>query len=570
MYRPAPDANAPSPFAALRPLQGALIAAFAFSLATNLLVLTSPLYMMQVFDRVLTTGNRDTLLWLTVIGGVAFAAYGALEAARSAILSRTGAAVEQALGGKLIEATLQSRFQGGPETSQPLRDLAQVRGFFSGPCIAPVLDAPWTPVFLAILWVMHPWYGMLALGSGAVLFLITVLGETVTKRPLSEAAQHQSIALSVADSASRNAQVVRGMGLLPHLVHRWRLSLDRHLVAQLRASDRTAVLHGLTKFIRMSAQTAVLGLGALLVLQGEGSGGTMIAASILLGRALAPVDQLIGAWRQVLGARAAWSRIRSLLRRSSAVVPSLPLPEPVGDINVERLTLALSGSDVPVLADLSFALRAGETLAVVGPSASGKSTLCRLLMGVVAPTAGVVRLDKADVESWDRVEFGRHVGYLPQDVELFPATIAENICRMEPGDPQKIVEAARLAGVHDLILRLPDGYQTMLDSSGVRLSGGQRQRIGLARALYGNPKLLVLDEPNANLDTEGDSALFEAIIAARARGCTIVLVSHRPHMLQIADFVLVLRPGLPAAFGPTTDVLPLLTGKPQVHSTISR
>jgi PrtD family type I secretion system ABC transporter len=564
------SALAASPAAALRPLRTAFGAAFGFSLAINLLVLTSPLYMMQVFDRVLTTGNRDTLLWLTLLGGVAFAAFGALEAVRAGILSRIGAAMEQTLGQPAIAAVLRARSLGAPASVQPLRDLGQLRGFFSGPCMAPLLDAPWTPVFLILLWVMNPWYGLLALVSGLLLFAITLAGEWLTKKPLGEAARAQSMALAVAEATVRNAQVVQGMGMQGSLMARWQQLLNVHLLAHLRATDRSAVLSGLTKFIRMSAQTAVLGLGALLVLKGEGSGGTMIAASILLGRALAPVDQLIGTWRQVVGARAAWARVSGLLASVPPAPAPLPLPAPRGHLSLERATFVLPGSDVAVIDGLSFQLQPGSTLAVVGPSAAGKSTLCRLIAGIIVPTSGAVRLDHADVSAWERGAFGRHVGFLPQDVELFPGTIAENIARMGHADPQAIVEAAQAAGVHEMILRLPQGYQTILDEAGLKLSGGQRQRIGLARALYGDPRLLVLDEPNANLDTEGDAALFTALGAARQRGCTIVLVSHRPHMLQLADHVLVLRPGQAAAFGSTNDVLPLLTGQPHAHTAISR
>lgn len=546
----------------IAPFRSAFLAAGAFSLAINLLVLTSPIYMMQVFDRVVTSGHLDTLAWLTVLAAAAYAAYGALETVRGSILARLGAWLDRSLARRLITAGLSAGLAGQPTGTQPLRDLAQVRGFLAGPAMSSFFDAPWAPVFLAILWFMHPWLGAFALAAAALLLGLMVAGELLTRNPVREGETGQMRAFTIGDAVLRNGELVHAMGLMPALLSRWQKEQDGALKSQQSATDYTLLLQGLTKGIRLLVQTAILGLGAWLVVRGELSSGGMIAASILLGRALAPVDQLLGSWKQFVSVRDCWRRVAALLNRFPAVAGTMPLPEPVGALSVEALTYFPPNSDRAALRGISFALKPGQSLGIIGPSAAGKSTLCRLLVGALTPSTGHVRLDHADLTAWNRAEIGPHIGYLPQDVALFAGTVGENIARMGDADPEKIVKAARLAHVHEMILRLPQGYETRLDNGAVQLSGGQRQRLGLARALYGDPKLLVLDEPNSNLDSEGDAALLAALAAVKQQGCTVITVGHRPSMLEHADLLMYLRDGMVQSFGPAEDIWARLAGQP--------
>lgn len=557
----------PASSAVTKPIAGTFVLAGLFSLAINLLVLTSPLYMFQVFDRVLTSGHLDTLAWLTVLAGAAYLTYGLLESVRGRILSRAATWLDRRLGEPLIAAGVRAGLAGEPTGSQPMRDLAQVRGFLAGPAIPPLLDAPWTPVFVGVLWFMHPWLGGFALAMAVLLLAVMVAGDVMTRRRTRESDAFQARAHGAVEGVLRSGELVHALGLLPNLLGRWRNYQEAALDAHQATSDSSIHLQGLTKAARMFMQTAILGVGAWLVVRGELSAGGMIAASILLGRALAPVDQLLGSWKQLVSVRGAWSRIKALLARYPAAAEAMPLPEPVGGLTVEDLTYVPPGHTKPVLQNVSYEVPAGMALGVIGPSGAGKSTLCGLMLGALRPTDGNVRLDHADLSEWNRDEIGRHLGYLPQDVTLFAGTVGENIARMGKGDPSLIVEAARQAQVHEMILRLPRGYETQVDDMSVRLSGGQRQRIGLARALYGNPKVLVLDEPNAHLDGDGEAALFSAIAGAKRRGCTVVMVSHRPGLLEHADLLLCLRDGGVHAFGPSEEVWPMLTGQP--HRPVS-
>ncbi|MCW2242389.1 type I secretion system permease/ATPase [Azospirillum canadense] len=546
---------------ALREVRRGLLVVAVFSLFLNMLVLVSPVYSTQVYDRVLSSGRVETLVALTAAAGLALVVMALLDILRSRALARIGFWLERALAGTLLEVSVREALAGQPSGTQAIRDLGQIRGFITGPGIAPIFDAPWAPVFIVLIWIVHPWLGILAFVAALLLSLLAVANEVATRAPLQEANQTSVIALRQSEAALRNAEVIEAMGMLPALLARWDAVNDRVLAWQTAASDRTGVILGITKALRILVQLAVLGLGADLVLRGELTGGGMVAASILLGRALAPVEQAIGAWKGFIGARAAHGRLEALLLKHPTHPAPVRLPTPEGQVTVDQLAYVPpgGGSRPPILRQISFDLAPGEVLGVVGPSACGKSTLCRLLVGIWAPTAGEVRLDGAQVRSWDRADFGRHVGYLPQDVELFAGTVAENIARLTPdASDAAVIEAAQTAGVHEMILRLPQGYATEIGISGIVLSGGQRQRIGLARALFGQPRLIVLDEPNANLDHAGEAALADAIERVKSRGATVILVAHRPSIMTHVDKLLVMQDGAVAMFGPRDRILPQL------------
>lgn len=545
----------------LRKAMKGFVPVFGFSFVFNLLMLVSPIYMMQVFDRVLTSGRTETLLVLTVIAVVALLVLGQMDTYRQRILTRIGVWLDQALSLRVLTASLKLSLGQANVGAQPLRDLAQVRSFIASPAVFPIIDAIWVPVFLAAIFMLHPWLGWLAVAGAAGLFSLALANEYVTRAPLRDANEAQVAAFSHADKTVRNAEIVEAMGLLPNLLTRWAQLNNSVLHHQSHAGDRAAELGGATKFIRMALQTAILGLGAYLVLDGRMSSGGMIAASILLGRGLAPIEQSIGAWKSFVGARAAYERLDKVLQASPPQPDRMALTEPHGHLSVEGLGYVPPGSKKPILRNVSFDLEPGEAMAIIGPSAAGKSTLCRMLVGVYAPTAGSVRLDGAEVSMWDRTEFGAHIGYLPQTVDLFDGTVAQNIARMGEADSMSIIEAAKLAGVHEMILRLPDGYDTELVDGGSILSGGQRQRIGLARALFGNPCLLVLDEPNSNLDQDGEVALMQTIDHLRASGTAIVMVAHRSSVISHVDKLVVLANGTVQMAGPCDEVVQQLSAK---------
>jgi PrtD family type I secretion system ABC transporter len=544
-----------APEVLLREAMGGLAVVGGLSLFLNLLVLVSPLYMFQVFDRVLPSGHVETLVALTLAAGFVLLVLGLLEAIRSLALVRIGAWADRELASPVLAASLAETLTGRVTGAQPLRDLAQLRGFIGSDAVVPILDAPWTLVFVAVIWLLHPWLGTLALASAVLLLGLALANELVMRGPLGEAGELWVEAQRRSETALRNGEVVQAMGMLPTLARRWQADNERALAQHVRASDRGGAIAGAAKSLRLFVQIAILGLGAHLVLEGDLTAGGMIAGSILLSRALAPLDQAIGAWRALVAARTSYHRLRQLLERHPATPAGIRLPEPQGRVSVERLVFRPPGSQRLILKGLSFELAPGEVLAVIGPSASGKSTLCRLIIGVWPPTSGHVRLDGAEVHAWDRADFGRHVGYLAQDVELFDGTVRDNIARLADAPDQAVIEAAEMAGAHDMILRLPEGYATQVGPQGAGLSGGQRQWIGLARAMFGAPRLLVLDEPNASLDQIGEAALVDAIGRLKARGATVILVAHRARLLVHADKVLVLHDGIGVLFGPRNRVL---------------
>lgn len=545
---------------AFKDVRGAFVSIGAFSFFINLLMLTGPLYMLQVYDRVLTSGSRHTLIMLTVVAVGMILTSALLELVRSRILVRIGSRLDRRLNDRLFAGLLRLHLQQkGSSQSQPLRDLETLRGFLTGSGLISLFDAPWTPLFLAIIFLLHPLLGLVALSGAVVLFILAVVSELVTRGPLREASHDSAAAHGFTENTLRNAEVIEAMGMLPGLQRRWQARHQAALVAQAKASDRGGLLTACAKFVRPVLQVAILGTGAYLALQQVITPGVMIAASIIMGRALAPVEGAIGNWRGFILARNAKSRLRSFLEKDEPPEASMPLPRPKGAVSVERLVAAPPGLERPVLKGISFALKAGDSLGIIGPSAAGKSTLARLLIGVWPAAAGQVRLDGADIGDWNHLELGSHLGYLPQDVELFDGTVAENIARFGEPNPENVVRAARRAGVHELILRLPEGYDTMIGPGGAALSGGQRQRIGLARALYGDPAFMVLDEPNSNLDGEGEAALRQAVQELKQDGTTVVVIAHRPSVLAGMDKILVLRDGQIEHFGSRDEVLPKVT-----------
>ncbi|MEL6472857.1 MAG: type I secretion system permease/ATPase [Pseudomonadota bacterium] len=539
---------------ALTRARGGFGIAMALSFLVNLLMLVSPLYMLQAYDRVLTSGSTSTLLYLTIIAAIALLVLGVFEALRTAILTRTAAWSAEAARDSVLSSTFQAKFLHPDSSSQPVRDLKQVQNFLSGQGVTPILDAPWAPGFIVIIWIMHPSLGVLAIISAIILAAIGISNELFTRAAMRDANQRSVASMEALDSALQNAEVIEAMGMRGAAIARWK-ALDTEASASGElAAERSGFFTGASKFVRLSSQMAVLGLGALLVLQGELTAGGMVAASILLGRALAPLEQLIGAWKSLIATLASYGRVQTLLRTAPEAEKPFDLPEPKANISVRSLYYKPAPDAPPILSNVSFDVKEGECLGVIGASAAGKTTLCRLLTGVYMPTAGEVRLDNAELSFWDRAALGHHMGYLPQSVDLFNATIAENIARLGNPDPEAVVAAAQLAGVHEMILHLTDGYDTRYVQGGRVISAGQRQRIGLARAVYGTPKLIVLDEPNSNLDAAGEAALHKAVVALKKAGRAIVIVAHRRDALANADKLVVLRGGQIAAYGPAADV----------------
>nr|WP_198319040.1 type I secretion system permease/ATPase [Azotobacter chroococcum] len=530
-----------------------------FSGVINLLMLTPAIYMLQVYDRALVSSNATTLLMLTLLTVGLYVLLALLEVVRSSVLIRVGNRLDMMLNQRVFSAAFERNLRrAGGNPAQALQDLSQVRQFLTGSGLFAFFDAPWTPIYLLVIALIHPLLGIVTLIGSLLLVSLAWLTEVSTRKPLTEANQAALASGSFANNSLRNAEVIEAMGMLPALRQRWFSNHLRILDLQTLASDRAAYINGLTRFVRITLQSLILGGGAWLAIQGEITPGMMIACSILSGRALAPVEQVIATWKQLLSSRAAWKRLSALLQEFPARPPAMSLPRPSGRLSVEGAFACAPGSSLPILRGVTFGLAPGEALGVIGPSASGKSTLARLLAGIWPVQAGKVRLDGADVFQWNKEELGPWLGYLPQDVELFEGSIAENIARFGPLDGDAVIQAARQAGVHDMILRLPQGYDTQLSTDGSSLSGGQKQRVALARALYGDPALIVLDEPNSSLDDVGEMALIHALSDLKRRGKTLVLISHRPTVLNIVDKLLVLREGTVHMFGSRDEVLAAL------------
>ncbi len=551
---------------ALHACRGAGLFLIAFSFAINLLALASPIYMMQLYDRVMSSRSVDTLVMLTLIFGLAIAALVIIEGLRSLALSRLGMWLDDRLGPSVIMAGLRSTVMrgGAARAGEALRDLGTLRNFLSGPTTTPLMDAPWAPWYLGLLFVLHPLLGIIGLVSGLILLALALINEGATKGLLQKANISQAKSMRALDSAFRNAEAIAAMDMQEGVLRIWRKAGEPGKEAQLRAGHRAAVIQTLSKYTRLLVQSGIMGAGAWLVIDNHASPGVLFGASFLVARALAPVDNAISTWRSVISARLAYRNLQQLLERAPAVSKGMALPEPRGSMAVERLVYAPPGAETPTLRGISFSLRAGEVLGLVGPSAAGKSTLARCLTGAWSPVSGHVRMDGADIAAWHAAGAGDHIGYLPQDVELFAGTIRDNIARLHDADPAAVVEAAKLVGLHEAIMRLPNCYDTDIGESGVKLSGGQCQRLGLARALFGEPKLVVLDEPNSSLDSEGELALIEAIARLKARGATVIIIAHRPSILQHADKILMLRGGMVESFGPRSEIMPTLSPVPKV------
>ena len=548
---------------ALKACRSQFLIVGVFSGVVNLLQLTTSVYMMQVFDRVLATRVLDTLLYLSIIAIAAVAVLAMLEAVRGKVMQRIGTWIEHRVAPEGFVRALESTLRGRPYRMEALRDLAVCRGYLGSPGALSLYDIPWVPIYIGVIFLLHPVMGYIALGGAVLLFGLTLASEVSTSALLKEANTAAMSSQRRADAISRNAEVIDSMGMLPSVIGRWRESVAAMTAPQQRAADRAALLVAATKFFRLGVQIAILGVGAYLVLQQELTSGASIAGSIIMGRALAPVEQMIGGWKQLVQARQSFRRLQSFLALPRLRPPGLPLPDPTGKLSVERVSYAFPGQGVAMIKGVNFSLTPGESLAIIGPSAAGKTTLIRMLIGTLPASAGTVRLDGADVYQWLREDFGRHVGYLPQDVELFDGTVFRNIARMAEAEPEAVYEAAQLAGCHDMILRLPNGYETEIGDSGQYLSGGQRQLIGLARAMFGRPKLVVLDEPNSNLDGDSEAALTAALERLKAQGTTVVLVSHRPTLVQGVDKVLLLKDGAMEMFGPRAEVLKRLMNPPR-------
>ncbi|WP_207461089.1 type I secretion system permease/ATPase [Azospirillum sp. SYSU D00513] len=538
--------NGPSVLAKIgRQCVRGLLLSFALSVPINLLMLVSPLYMVQLFDRVLGSGNLNTLFWLTVIALGALAVHALLDYTRTRLHQALGHWLNRRLGFEALEAIVRGVLRGGGDPSRSLQDVAELRGFVAGRAIPSALEFLISPLFLAALFLMHPFYAAVAAGGAFLMLVIAVVNEVATFRPIRQANESAGRSTSAIGAALRNAEVIEGMGMMPAILRRWWKLNQETLRHADEAARRSAAISALSGKIRNALQMAVMATGAALVVNHMASPGTMFGAMIITGFALGPFQALIDGWRQWVGAYASLKRLQTVLEpeRDGMERSTMPLPAPEGPLVVERLVFVPPGASKPALKGVSFTVEPGEVLAVVGRSAAGKSTLARMLVGLWKPTAGSIRLDGHDVHGWDRASFGSYVGFLPQNVSLFDGTVRENIARLEASDPRDVVEVAKLCGVHEIVGRLPLGYDTPIGEGSYLLTGGQRQRVGLARALYGRPRLLVLDEPDTSLDAEGEQALVRAMLAAKADGAIVVVVTHRQAALDAADRILVLNDG---------------------------
>lgn len=564
---PAPQLHRRSSDAEFRDVLGTGMAAVrrnmvtvgVFSLVVNLLVLAIPIYLFNMSDRVLTSRSVDTLIMLSTIVVIAIAAHVLMDMMRRLILMRVAVETEARLGGPVLAAAARAAQSGSSREFQILGDLQHLRSFITGPVLLTLFDTPVAPAYLAVVFLIHPQLGLIVLGAAVGLAIVASINQRVTAIPFTRANAFATRASLQAEAMARNAQVINAMGMIPEGVQVWGQETVESLKAHVAGHDLNIVMTGISKFLRLCTQISILGWGAWLALDSQLTGGMIIAASIVASRALAPLEGTIEGWRHFVQARSAYARIKALLQSSPLNLERLRLPRPQGRLSVERILYVPPPNKKVILNGISFQLEPGESLAVVGPSGTGKTMLARMLVGSIIPTAGNVRLDMMDLRNWDPRQFGESVGYLPQDVQLFPASIKANIARMrEDACDEDIFDAAETADVHEMISEFSQGYETVIGMDGSPLSGGQRQRIGLARAFYGNPRLLVLDEPNANLDASGEMALARALIRAKEKLITVVAVTQRPALLQSVDKIMILQNGAVSAFGARAEIMPML------------
>jgi len=530
---------------------------FLFSFAANILILGLPIYTLQVLDRVVSSGSMETLTMLTILMIFIFTMLGAFTAVRSFVLIRMGKWLDKKLTVSLAEKALASAAsKPGSSGSQVVRDVISIKQFLTGQAMIAAFDAPWAVVFLIVLFMIHPLTGTVALAGVVILVAITWLNERTVRVNLAKANEDSVQSLNQLEMFARNAEVVEALGMRQDIIGRWSDGNDEVVRLQAVASQREAIISAIAKAFRMILQILIVAVGAWLVLQNQLTIGSIIAGSILVGRVLAPFEMAIGAWGQVAGMRVSYDRLNKFINEEPDRDQAMSLPEPEGLLSVERVMYAIPGTGVAFIKGITLQMPIGQSLGIIGPSASGKSTLAKLIMGIYKPNTGNVRLDSADVYTWNRKDFGRHVGYLPQDVELFAGTVRDNIARMRPdATDEDVVAAAKITGAHEFILRLPNGYETDIGVGGAKLSGGQRQRIGLARAFFGNPKLVVLDEPNSNLDEVGENALMVALANAKEKKITTIVIAHRPAVLNFVDKVLVMRDGSAIDLGDPQDIM---------------
>lgn len=537
-----------------------------FSGVINILYLAPAMYMLQVYDRVLGSRSEMTLIVLTVIVLGMYALMALLENFRAAVLIRVGNALDEVLSKRVFTAAFERNLRaGGGNAAQAMTDLTQLRQFFTGNGLFAFLDAPWLPIYLVVVFFFHPLLGWFSLIGAVLLVALAVISDRVSKKPLSEANLAAIASNQYVNSNLRNAEVIEAMGMLPNLMQRWYRLQSRMLERQSFASDRAKIAVAVTKFVRLGLQSGILGLGGYLVVEGQASPGIMIAASILMGRALSPVELLIGSWKGFITAKTSYDRLVELLAQFPARLEGMSLPRPKGQLVAENVYVTPPRAQAAVLKGVNFSFGPGEIIGIIGPSASGKSTLARAMVGVWPTQVGKMRLDGADIFQWNKLEVGPAIGYLPQDVELFDGTIAENICRFGEADSERIIAASKACGVHDMILHFPKGYDTQIGEAGGVLSGGQRQRIALARAIYGTPALVVLDEPNSNLDDLGEAALVNAVLEMKRQGSTIILITHRTSVLRAVDRLMLLRDGQIQMLGPRDEVLAAIAKANQEH-----
>lgn len=542
------------------------VAAAFFSLVINVLMLAPALFMLQVFDRVVSSRSVETLVMLFILTLVALLVMSYLDAIRARLLARAGIKLEKLLGPRVLAGMLrQSARSNRAQSMHGLRDINALRTFLTGPGTVAIFDAPWVPLFIGLIYLFHPLLGSVALGGALLLLALTVLNERLSRRSIESMQTDARLAGRFVDQSLGNAEVVGALGMVDNVTADWSEKSQKVLQSQFEANQIGSFLSSTTRFLRQMLQVVMLAAGAWLTIEQASTPGVMIAATIILGRALAPVESLIAGWKSLVEARGAYQRLAKVIESEPLAPDQMDLPAPKGALSVENLLFAFRGQELPIIRRISFQLAAGESLAIIGPSAAGKSTLARLLVGVWHPMSGAVRLDGADIRSWPRERLGPHIGYLPQNVEIFAGTVAENIARLGQVDSEEVIKAATRANAHEMILALPQGYDTPVGEGGMLLSAGQRQRLALARALYGNPRLVVLDEPNSNLDSKGEAALADCIRMLKSEGVTLVAITHRLPLVSAMDKVMVLMHGTIEKFGTLAEVMPR-TSQPATDS----